>query len=221
MKKIICIIDNDFYLTLPVVKSLKLFHAHLEEVNQQEFRIFFFHVLVTDKNNFMQIKQETDNNKKVFTERIKNDSKMVKVQYCPIIKKVEHRDYQKEAEDLIHRIENTIIKKENIQIKEWETVEKNQVLYLLDLALEFGDKEDDKTVVLLGKTMCYELKDKSLMLFSSFSDELRVWNDFQESYKNKYNEVIPSHIKLISRSDLNPRAFNTARGRDILLWNEK
>ncbi len=223
MEKIICIIDNDFYLTLPVIKALVRYRLTAMQDSTDTILFLFFHILPTaDEKD--EDREAVKRDKKRFDkemEKILKSPNKVEAEYYPVpIKLGEPRDNNIEAETIITSIKETIRK-----VKNWDVYQEsyeNHILFLLDLALEFRTSdpsgiEDRRTWIATG--IYQKLRGKKVILYSSFSDEREMWEKFRKHYKDAYAEDIPDGINPMSRAGLNPRTFDFRYGKEIFEWD--
>ncbi len=227
MNKTICIIDNDFYLTLPVIKGLVKYRSVFMKESVDKIKIIFCLICPIKKEDELLWNNRINEFNKRYLEEEKEYEKysdMIIVKYYPLITILnEPRNIELESNDIVTKVNDIICQEDGCE-DNWDDFQENHLLYLLDLALEFkkGDaKELEDKRASLGRGIFYILKDKRVKLFSTYSDELDMWNKFQDNYEKAYHVKVPSGMNPMSRSGLNPQQYKYEYGKELLEWDLK
>lgn len=216
----ICVIDNDFYLTLPVIKGLAIYVTKMMRNSTDNYKLLFCHICPSTDGEY----DDREENEKRFDFEMAKYNDMtnnIEASYFPLfIELGEPREYSRESDDIVASVKKAICEE-----KGWDEYQEDyerHIIFLLDLALEFRNSdprglEERRTWLATG--VYNELKNKRVILYSSFSDEMQMWESFKGHYVATHPADTLDGIQPLSRAGLNPRTLDIKSGREILEWD--
>ena len=219
-EKIICIIDNDFYMTLPVIRAIALYRTKVRKDILDSYNIIFYHICpVSNEDEKIEFNEKKEIYRQRFDDELKDvlsTSELISGSYCELMIELEKsRNINKESKKIVNMINKSLKDK-------FEDYNEDNVLFMLDLALEFkasDPKKSEDSKAWLGRGVYRIIENKRVLLFTSYYDELKMWELFKESYEKEYGVKLLVDVIPMSRSGLNPRGFNTYYGKRILEWD--